>query len=54
MLVVSWVIWNERNAQTFRHEARTATQIIAAVAEQVRELVGAGFACLTAVLRELD
>lgn len=53
VIIVSWIVWNERNNRIFRGEARSVPQMCTAVADYIRELAGAGFACLNAVAREL-
>jgi hypothetical protein len=52
VLLVAWVIWKERNARTFRSTARTSSQVIDAVTDELNTLVTAGYGCLAMVLTE--
>lgn len=49
VLVVSRIVWKERNARTFDRQHRTTAQVISAIREEVHEYVAAGFRGLAAV-----
>jgi hypothetical protein len=53
VLLVAWVIWKERNARTFRSTARTSSQVIDVVMDELNTLVAVGYGCLAMVLMEL-
>ena len=43
VLLVAWVIWKERNSRTFSNVAKTTTQVIAVVTEELDAYIGAGY-----------
>ena len=50
VLLVSWIIWKERNRRTFDHLARTTTQVLAVIREEADSCVAAGFRALASLL----
>ena len=42
-LLVSWIIWKERNRRTFDRLARTTTHVLAIIHEEADACVTAGF-----------
>lgn len=42
VLLVSWVLWKERNRRTFDNLSRTTTEVIAQVREEGAEWIAAG------------
>lgn len=53
VLATSWIIWKERNNRTFDGFARTTSQVLAAVTDELHSYVAAGFRGLAAILHLL-
>lgn len=49
VLAVSWVIWKERNGQTFNSFAMTTSQLLGAIADDLDDYIGASYMCLTSL-----
>jgi hypothetical protein len=43
------VIWKERNCQTFNNTAKTTSQVLCAVADELDDYIGAGYRCLASL-----
>ena len=51
VLLVSWMVWKERNQRTFDRITRTSSQLIALILEEADAWVAAGFRCNTLGVR---
>ena len=49
VLLVSWVIWKERNNRTFNNAAKTTTQVLALVSDEIDSYINAGYKCLASL-----
>jgi hypothetical protein len=54
VLATSWIFWKERNNRTFDGFARTMSQVLAAVTDELHSYVAAGFRGLAAILHLLS
>jgi hypothetical protein len=43
VMVVSWIIWKERNGRTFNGKARKVSQVVTAVTDELDNYFNAGF-----------
>ena len=50
VLLVSWVIWKERNRWTFDRDARTTAQVLSVIHEEADACIAAGFRSLSSLL----
>jgi hypothetical protein len=50
VLLVSWIIWKERNRRTFDHLTRTTTHVLAVIYEEADACVAARFRALASLL----
>lgn len=49
VLVVSWILWKERNVRTFDLKSRTSNQVIDAIKDEINAYIGAGYRCLASL-----
>ena len=50
VLLVSWMVWNERNWRTFDSIARTPSQLFALILEEADAWIAAGFRGLASLI----
>ena len=50
VLLISWIIWKERNRRTFDRLVRTTTQVLDIIREEADACVAAGFRALASLL----
>jgi hypothetical protein len=51
VMVVSWIIWKEQNGRTFNGKARTVSQVVTAVTDELDNHFNAGFRSLAPLVQ---
>ena len=49
VLLVSWMVWKERNRRTFDSITKTPSQLVALILEEADAWIAAGFRCLASL-----